>query len=256
MELASPGFSIYLTIGWPTPRVFKKILSMTKDCIDFIELGVPSKHPLYDGPVIRYTHRMAVNNGLDMESAMGLVEESEPGVQVILMAYLGEYINEIESLLDNAERIGVASILFPDLPFEYPDMIDWYVNEVRRRGMEPALFASSKFPHHVISRYRMYRPLLVYLGLQPATGIRLPARVLDNIRLARSLLGDVYMLAGFSIRSSVDALKVLMAGASGVVVGSHLVRVYNKWGLDAVVEEACRIREGVERLGRDTSVLV
>ncbi len=246
MELASPGFSIYLTIGWPSPQAFGEVLARAGRCVDFIELGIPSKAPLYDGPVIRDTHRRVTGYGLGVEQALGLVEEASPRVPVILMAYLGEHRDGVDRLLERAGRVGASSILFPDLPFEYPDMIEWYVDAVRRHGMEPSLFASSKFPHHLLAGYRLYKPLLVYLGLQPATGIRLPARILDNIRLARSLIGDVYLLAGFSIRSGSDALKVLKAGASGVVVGSHLVRVYNRRGLDAMIEEACRIREGVK----------
>ncbi len=242
MELASPGFSVYLTISWPSPQGFAQLLRGLEPCVDFLELGIPSRSPVYDGPTIRRTH-MEASRHTGPWRALELVAEVKPGRPFIVMAYMQEH--PLERLLGEASRVGARSVLLPDLPFEYPDMIERYVETSRSVGLEPSLFASPKFPHHLLARYRELEPLLVYLGLQPATGVKLPARMLENIRLARSLLGDTYLLAGFSISSGSQARRILGAGASGVVIGSHIARIAMDRGPEAAAREACRIYETV-----------
>ncbi len=242
MELASPGFSVYLTISWPSPQGFTRLLRSLEPCVDFLELGLPSRSPIYDGPTIRMTHREASSHTGPWE-AMKLLAEARPSRPFIVMAYMHEH--PLDRLLGEASRAGASSVLLPDLPFEYPDMIEGYVDASRRMGLEPSLFASPKFPHRMLEIYGRHKPLLVYLGLQPATGVRLPARMLENIGLARRLVGDTYLLAGFSISSGDQARQVLEAGASGVVVGSHIARVAMARGIEAAAKEACRIYEAV-----------
>ena len=250
MELASPGFSVYLTALWPSPQGFRDLLHGLQDCVDYLEIGLPSASPVYDGPTIRRTHYEATRQGATPERALEEMARSGIAREFIVMAYMQEHLDRLERLAQEAARAGASSILMPDLPFEYPGMIGHYTRLMRGSGMEPSFFASPRFPHHLLRLYSMLDPLLVYLGLQPATGVRLPARMLDNIRLARKLLGDAYMLAGFSIRSGQEARKVIEAGASGVVVGSHIARIVMEQGVDAAVEEACRIHREVHEAGR------
>lgn len=242
MELARPGFSVYLTIAWPSPTVFHKLLEALEPCVDYLELGIPSRRPIYDGPTIRSTHREATRHVTGLE-ALKLVKDAGFGKPFLVMAYLAEH--RLEDLLRHSAEAGAASMLLPDLPFEQPSRIGEYVEEARRHGMRPSLFASTKFPHHMLHQYRSTNPLLVYLGLQPATGVRLPARMLENISLARSLLGDTYLLAGFSISSGDQARSVIQAGASGVVVGSHIAKTFRRGGVEAATQEACRLYEAV-----------
>ncbi len=249
MELAFPGFSVYLTALWPSPEGFRDLLQGLHDCVDYYEIGLPSRNPVYDGPVIRRTHYEAASQGATPERALEEIAKAGVGKTFILMAYMQEHLDRLERLARQASEAGASSILMPDLPFEYPASIGDYTRLMRENGMEPGFFASPRFPHHMLRLYSMLDPLLVYLGLQPATGVRLPARMLDNIRLARRLLGNVYMLAGFSIRSGAEARRIIEAGASGVVVGSHIARLVMEHGVSAAVEEACRIHSEVHRGG-------
>ncbi len=245
MELASPGFSVYLTACWPDPKRFAELIHAVEPCVDYLEIGLPSKRPLYDGPVIRRTHHEVARQGIDVEDALESIESLGLTKPFIMMGYLHEHYDELKSLIFDVASVGALSVLFPDLPFEYPSLIQHYVRVVREAGLRPSFFASPRFPHEMLREYASMDPLLIYLGLQPATGVRLPSRMLDNIRIARSIIGDVYLLAGFSIRSSRDAVAVIRAGASGVVVGSGLVKAYLDGGVEGVVGLACSIREAV-----------
>ena len=247
MALPSPGFGVYLTIGWPSPRAFLRIASLASSCADFLELGIPSTRPIYDGPVIRETHRRALAAGIRAQDALALVRDviRKTGKPSIVMAYLGDFEGRVGDLVDETASTGALSLLLPDLPFEYYDLVDEYVDAARRNGVRPAFFASSKFPHRVLARFASYKPLLIYLGLQPATGTKLPVNVLANVSLARSLVGGEYLVAGFSIREPETARSIISAGADAVVVGSEIARRYAAMGLEAVESLVCSIKEAL-----------
>ena len=239
---------MYLTISWPSVKEFYKILDTVTGCVDFIELGLPSNNPMYDGPVVKATHRDVVKSGVSPRKALDIVRAAEVDVPVIFMGYLSEHLNSIDLLLESIKKAGGLSILFPDLAFEYPEYLEEYYRLSHRFGLKPSYFASSMFPHRLLRRYAEMDPLLIYLGLQMATGVRLPARMLDNVRLARRIVGDSYLLAGFSIKTGEDAARIIKSGASGVVVGSHIIKAYIRDGIDGVADVACSIKSAIRRL--------
>jgi len=243
MDLTRPGFSVYLTLGWPSPGGFAELVHMLSSCVDFFEFGLPSRRPLYDGSTIRRTHEKVTRGGLSGLDALKLVDRiaGDMDAPFIVMAYLGDFNGGLEGLLEEASSSGAASVLMPDLAFEYYDLVDEYVDLSRYHGLRPAFFASSKFPHGILSRFASYKPLLIYLGLQPATGVELPVGVLENVATARRLIGSEYLLAGFAISEPRTARRIVDAGADAVVVGSALVRVYEASG----AEEAARLMYGI-----------
>jgi tryptophan synthase alpha subunit len=67
---------VYLLAGWPNAEVYRKAAEAAAGAADFIELGLPSRNPKYDGPFIRRAH------GEAEPVELGLV----PG-EVYVMAY-------------------------------------------------------------------------------------------------------------------------------------------------------------------------
>jgi len=245
MELSRPGFSVYLTIGFPGPAAFREALEALSPCVDFYELGLPTRRPKYDGPTVRESHRAAVAGGVVGAAALKLLEEEPPPKPFTLMAYLEDYAGDMRGLLEAAASVGAGCVLFPDLAFDYPGMLDAYVEESERAGLRPCFFASSRFPHGWLQRYAALRPLYIYLGLQPATGVELPIAVARNVRTARMLVGDRYLLTGFAVRRPETAASLVEAGADAVVVGSAVLRRLREDGLEAARGLACSIHSAV-----------
>jgi tryptophan synthase alpha chain len=249
MELSRPGFSVYLTIGYPGPAVFPEVLRSLEPCVDFYELGLPTRRPKYDGPTVRASHRRVAEQGLVGLEALRLLEKAGIGKPFTLMAYLEDYIGDLRGVLEAAASVGAACVLFPDLAFDYPGELERYVEESERAGMRPCFFASSRFPHRWLERYAALRPLYIYLGLQPATGVELPIAVAKNVRTARLLVGDRYLLTGFAIKSPGTARALIEAGADAVVVGSAILRLLDEEGLGSARGLACSIYEAVHAAG-------
>lgn len=242
--MVGPSFGVYLLLGHPTPSAFLDALEGLRACTDFYEIGIPSPRPKYDGPVIRRAHRSVIERG---GHRVGLPRAD--GSPAIVMAYLEDMgLDGLERLSREAALRGYSSVLLPDLLFEYYDLVGEYVEIVKGAGMRPSFFASSRFPHRVLERLREEDPLLVYLGLQPSTGVRLPISVERNVRLARRILGDgVFLLAGFAVRSPDAVRRLIEAGADGVVVGSALIERLERLGVEAAVEYACSLHEAAHR---------
>ncbi|ALL00987.1 tryptophan synthase alpha chain [Pyrodictium delaneyi] len=245
MELSRPGFSVYLTLGFPEPAQFSRILERFSSCVDFYELGLPTARPKYDGPTVRASHRRVVSAGLRGLKALKLLEKTNVDKPFTLMAYMEDYVDNLRELLEAAASAGAGCVLLPDLAFDYPEMLDTYVEESERAGLRPCFFASSRFPHNWLQRYAALNPLYIYLGLQPATGVELPIAVEKNVRLARMLIGDRYLLTGFAIHRPETAAALIRSGADAVVVGSAIIRLLEEKDIDEAKSLACGIYQAV-----------
>jgi tryptophan synthase alpha chain len=204
---------VYILAGWPSAEVYRKAVTAAAQVADFVELGLPSRNPKYDGPYIRRAH--------------GEAEPVEPGAvpgEVYVMAYWEDHAAKPEALFEAAAAAGARGVLAPDLLIDFPPELGRYVELARRFKMEPVFFVPGKFPHGLVRRLASYRPAFIYLGLYAATGIELPVYVERNIKVFREVAPEVFLVAGFAIDSPQKAAAVVRAGADAVVVGTAYLR--------------------------------
>jgi tryptophan synthase alpha chain len=204
---------VYILAGWPSAEVYRKAVTAAAQVADFVELGLPSRNPKYDGPYIRRAH------GEAEPVELGLV----PG-EVYVMAYWEDHAAKPEALFDAAAAAGARGVLAPDLLIDFPSELGRYIELARRFKMEPVFFVPGKFPHGLVRRLASYRPAFIYLGLYAATGIELPIYVERNIKTFREVAPEVFLVAGFAIDSPQKAAAVVRAGADAVVVGTAYLR--------------------------------
>lgn len=251
MVLNRPGFGVYLTLGFPEPERFAGVVEGLAGCVDFFEFGLPTRSPRYDGPVVRSSHGRVVGRGLVGVSGLRVLSNVDVAAPFVVLGYFSDFysdggVNSVRSVLEEVAAAGGLCLLFPDLVFDFYELVDLYVDESLRAGLKPCFFASSRFPHGWFMRLAGLRPLFIYLGLQPASGVELPISVVRNVRLARRLVGSgVYLLAGFAIRDPDVARRLISAGADGVVVGSAVIRELAETGVDAARRLACSIHGSV-----------
>jgi tryptophan synthase alpha chain len=222
---------VYILAGWPSAEVYRKAVAAAAQVADFVELGLPSRNPKYDGPYIRRAH------GEAEPVELGLV----PG-KVYVMAYWEDYAARPEALFEAAAAAGARGVLAPDLLIDFPSELGRYVELARRFKMEPVFFVPGKFPHGLVRRLASYRPAFIYLGLYAATGIELPVYVERNIKVFREVAPEVFLVAGFAIDSPQKAAAVVRAGADAVVVGTAFLR-----RLRSSVEEAVAFLREIKR---------
>jgi len=208
---------------------------------DFIEVGVPTRNPKYDGPLIRRTHRGAETLGLDAIRALPRVDRP-----VIVMAYVEDYVHDLAGLARAAAEAGATSLLLPDLLIDFPELVEEYLSACRDAGLQPSFFIPGKFPYAIARKIAGTDPLFIYIGLYAATGIKLPVYVERNIRLLREVVGDKYIVAGFAISGPDMVRSIISAGADGVVVGSALIRRLEEGGVDEGLRFLANLRTGLK----------
>lgn len=240
------SLGVYVPLNFPNKEEFSKLVETLSECVDFFEIGVPSLKPKYDGPVIRTAHALVASKGypVGFEAIKNLPRASEK--PSIVMSYFEDIgLENLAEAVQHIAGLGYDSLLLPDLPFDYADAVNDYVDAVRGAGLKPVFFASSKFPHRWFTMYASYEPLFIYLGLQPSTGVTLPIAVERNIELARKLVGDVFLVVGFAIREPEQAKRLIRAGADAVVVGSEILRRVSSSGLSDAKKFVCVMRNAV-----------
>ncbi len=218
MVIRRPGLGTYITATYPNKETFLNAVKCLSSASDFLEVGIPTLNPKYDGPVIRRTHFAAERKGLDAVRVTRYVD-----VPTILMGYVEDYVNNLELVAKTASEVGASSVLFPDLLFEHLDALETYVSVMRDYSLRPTFFISSNTPHRLISALVRYEPLFIYLGLYAATGIKLPLYIERNIREVRRLVDNVTLVVGFAINTPEMVKLVIGVGADAVVVGTALV---------------------------------
>ncbi len=218
---------IYIPIAYPNPETFSRVIDESSRYVDILELGVPSKKPIYDGPYIRRIHRSLVSSGVDYLSVARSVNRSLDGVGAAVLGYyrdlLGDRYGSFDDLASAIDNL--RCILIPDLLIEYTDHLETYIDKSRTYGIETCFFISSKFPYRLVSRLARYRPYFIYLGLQASTGSDLPIHLVRNIGVARKLIGEGVKLAiGFGIDSPEKLRKLLASGADIAFIGTEFLR--------------------------------
>lgn len=114
--------SIFITAGYPEKESLAvQLLSLQKQGIDFIEIGIPFSDPLADGPVIQETSTTALKNGMNLNLLFEQLSEirKEIYIPLVLMSYLNPILQFGEDLfLEQCKATGISGVIIPDLSFE------------------------------------------------------------------------------------------------------------------------------------------
>jgi len=121
-EKALVGF---VTAGDPSVGLSREILlGMCQAGVDIRELGVPFSDPTADGPVIQRSSQRALENGVTLETVLGLTRDVRSRFDVPLILF--SYYNPIHAagpvkFYEQARAAGADGVLVVDLPPEESD---------------------------------------------------------------------------------------------------------------------------------------
>lgn len=112
----------FITPGCPNLDItVELVLSMEKNGVDIVELGVPYSDPIADGKVIEASSQLARGNGVKTRTVMEMASEirSKSEVPLVLLVYFNSiFAFGSEKFLKLASESGVDGIIIPDLPLE------------------------------------------------------------------------------------------------------------------------------------------
>lgn len=224
------AFMPYITAGYPSPGAMRDIVRMLRECgADCLELGVPFSDPIADGATIQEASQEALKHGSTIEKCLDLAAYAAGlGHRVVLMSYLNPLMQfGAGRLARKLGDCGVQGVIIPDLPLEESDA---WRESMAANGVALALFAAPTTPSARLAEIgAKSRAFVYYVSLTGVTGER-KALAAGLRRRVKAVSGATKLpvCVGFGVSNAAQARQVA-GGASGVIVGSALVRRLGEW---------------------------
>lgn len=244
---------IYLCAGDPsldaTPALVR---AAAEGGADIVEIGMPFSDPTADGPAIQKASERALAGGATLAGLLEVVRKVRAegcDVPLLLFGYYNPILAMGEgALCERAAAAGIDGLLVVDLPLEEAgglraaasaNGLDWVPLVAPTSGTERAeqiAMTATGFVYYVSMT-----------GVTGSKATDLEAAASSAAELQGTTFKPVAV--GFGIRAAEDA-AVVAAKASGVVVGSAVVRTIEREGADAptaVRDQVAALAEGCRR---------
>ncbi|MFO7968006.1 MAG: tryptophan synthase subunit alpha [Archaeoglobaceae archaeon] len=242
----------FITAGDPHPKATVKFLHALEENADILELGIPFSDPMADGPTIQKANYRALNNGMRLNKVFEVVEQFKDNsdTPVVLMTYYNPiYVSGEENFVRTASKAGVDGLIVVDLPIEESR---GYIQVCRDHNMDTVFLAAPNTPQQRLMSVNDASSGFVYLvSLYGTTGVRedVPQESIDFLQRAREICSKP-LCVGFGISRKEQVEKLVKNGADGVVVGSSLVNIIEKYGdsedtIKKLEEKTAELRKGL-----------
>ena len=225
------AFIAFVTCGDPDLETTAAVVrSAAENGADLIELGIPFSDPTAEGPVIQGASLRALQGGVTTDKIFAFVKELRRDVTVpmVFMTYANVVFSYgAERFIRTAKELNIDGLILPDLPYEEKDE---FQPICRKYGVDLiSLIAptSEKRTAMIAAEAEGFLYLVSSLGV---TGAR------SNIQTdLASIVGTVRentaipCAVGFGI-STPEQAKQMASVADGVIVGSAIVKLVEKYG--------------------------
>lgn len=228
------AFIAFVTCGDPDLETTGAVVrEMVKNGADLIELGIPFSDPTAEGPVIQGANLRALNGGVTTDQIFEFVKELRRDVSVpmVFMTYANVVFSYgAERFISTCRKIGMDGLILPDLPYEEKEE---FQPICRRFGLELISLIAPTSENRIAMIAGEAEGFIYLVSSLGVTGVRSEIKTdLTSIVEAIRRNTDIPCAIGFGISTPEQAAR--MAGlADGVIVGSAIVRLIEKYGRQA-----------------------
>jgi len=228
------AFIGFLTAGDPSVEKTEEfILEMVKAGTDLIEIGIPFSDPIAEGTVIQAANIRALSAGTTTDKIFDMVKSvrQKTEIPIVFLTYINPVFKYgYEKFFASCRQTGVDGIIIPDMPFEEKAECS---SEAKSNGIDIISMiapTSEKRIKEIASDASGYIYIVSSMGV---TGMRSEIKtdlnsILHSIKEVTSLPAAV----GFGI-NTVEQAKEISQTADGIIVGSAIVKIIEKYGSDA-----------------------
>lgn len=229
------AFVPFVNLCDPTPEVSLEILrALVAAGADALELGIPFSDPCADGPVIAASAHRALTNGATPAKCLEVIKQFRaeyPTVPVSIMLYINlVFAPTPEKFFHDCADAGVDAVLIPDLPVSMREVDPLFDEAAKKYGIDLIAIAPPAITNDHLIRIAKYAKGYTYLLSRPGiTGADKEAGMplLDSVKVLESH-GAAPGILGFGVSKPEHVKHAVEHGASGVVVGSAIVRIINE----------------------------
>ncbi len=228
----------YLPAGFPDVQTtIEAGLTMARNGVDLIELGIPYSDPVMDGRVIQDATVQALANGFTVPQIFdvirGITEQTD--VPVLVMTYWNPVmrmgVREFSSRLAAA---GGAGLITPDL---IPDEAAEWMEASDEFGLDRVfLVAPSTSPERMKRTVEASRGFVYAVSVMGITGARTTVgEAARAVVQAAHDAGAERVCVGLGVSTS-EQVREIAPYADGVIVGTALVLALRDGGVTALAE--------------------
>jgi tryptophan synthase alpha chain len=235
----------YLTAGFPSLSESAAALRSAAEVADIIEVGVPFSDPLADGTTIQRSSYQALQQGMTLARTLDLIARTELACPVVVFSYLNPILQYgVDRFLAAAEGLGIAGLLLTDLPAGSDPAIETAVGQSQVDLIR--LIAPTTRAERLAAALQGAQGFVYLVARLGVTGARSSlagdlGESIGRVRQATSLP----LAVGFGISTSEQA-RTVGRMADGVVVGSALVDILGKQGVEAARRFLGSLRQALD----------
>lgn len=228
------AFIAFITCGDPNlETTAAAVRAAAENGADLIELGIPFSDPTAEGPVIQGASLRALKSGTTTDKVFELVKELRKDVSVplVFMTYANVVFSYgAERFMSACKDVGIDGLILPDLPFEEKGE---FLTECRKYGVDLISLIAPTSENRIAKIAKEAEGFIYLVSSLGVTGARSEiktdlASIVEVIRQNT----NVPCAIGFGI-STPEQAKKMADIADGVIVGSAIVKLLEKYGTDA-----------------------
>ncbi len=224
-----PSYLPYVLLGYPDAKTSLEVCkTLIEEGVHGLELGLPFRDPVADGPVIQQAASEALDNGFKIDQAIEIVHEIRAmnnDIPLTMMSYYNMvFARGPARFFEEFAKAGLDGILIPDMP---PERADELIPLAQEHGLKLVFIAAPNSSEDRLKLIATKAEGFVYVvtrlgitGAEENYTEKLPeflARIQKNIPLPA--------IAGFGISEPAHARQMIDAGADGFIVGSKVVQI-------------------------------
>ncbi len=228
------AFIAFVTCGDPDLETTAAVVRAAVDNgADLIELGIPFSDPTAEGPVIQGANVRALKGGVTTDKIFALVRELRRDVKVpmVFMTYANVVFSYgAQRFISTCKEIGIDGLILPDLPFEEKEE---FLPVCHEYGVDLVSLVSPASNNRIAMIAKEAEGFLYVVSSLGVTGTRSEIKTdLKSIVEVVRRNTDIPCAVGFGISTPEQAKKIADI-SDGVIVGSAIIKLLEKYGKDA-----------------------
>jgi len=229
------AFIPFITSGDPSLEITERLaVEMAEAGADLIELGIPFSDPVAEGEVIQNANMRALSRGVTVDrifETAGRIRSKSP-VPLVFMTYANPvFAYGADKFLKNCMEAGVDGLIVPDLPYEEKGEILPYC---AKYGITLISMIAPTSRQRIRMIAKEAQGFVYCVSSMGVTGIRehIGDEAKEMVELVRTV-SDIPCAVGFGVSTPEQAARMAQF-ADGVIVGSAIVRIIEKYGHECV----------------------
>ena len=199
-----------------------------------IELGIPFSDPVAEGVVIQRADERALSSGTTTDKIFDMVKSirTKSDIALAFMTYINPvFVYGIEKFFNNCALTGIDAVIVPDLPFEEKAEL---LSSADKYGVALISLIAPTSKERITMIAEEARGFLYCVSSLGVTGVReeITTDIGEMVSLVKHAQ-DIACAVGFGVSTPAQA-KEIVQKADGVIVGSAIVKLVEKFGKGSI----------------------